>query len=540
MLEQGNIRSGASASASVPYATQKGDGVQPQRSIADRVASLGRLPIKGHVWRSCLASSFLVALITLAGLRIAHIVGGPNLVILYMLAVVFSALRWGRWPALVSAVLSALLFDYFFVSPYRSVAITDIWYSITLFSLLAVGFLVSILTASAREEARLARKREAHTAALYAFTESLADAGSLEQIVEAIGQHIRDTFQRPLVLLLPERGGLAARFLSDAFILDESEKTAAAWVFQNGQAARAASDMFPAIQAYYLPMRNWRGTVGVLGLHSQGLTESLPADQQQLLGSFVNQAALAITRAQLATEARRAELLQETDKLQKALLNSISHDLRTPLASVTGTLNSLLEDAPLLDVSTQRELLETARDEAKRLDRLVRNLLDMSRLESDAVRVRTELCDVQDVVGTALVQLGEAAKQRRVAVLASPQLPLVPMDAVLIVQVIVNLLENALKYSEADSPIEVEARVELDRLHLSVRDRGQGIPEGDLERVFDKFYRCVTPGVARGAGLGLAICKGFIEAHGGNIQVEQRAQGGTEARFTLPTSRTDE
>ena len=540
MLKQGNIRSGASASASVPYATQKEDGVQPQRSIADRVASLGRLPIKGHVWRSCLASSFLVALITLAGLRIAHIVGGPNLVILYMLAVVFSALRWGRWPALVSAVLSALLFDYFFVPPYRSVAVTDIWYSITLFSLLAVGFLVSILTASAREEARLARKREAHTAALYAFTESLADAGSLEQIVEAIGQHIRDTFQRPLVLLLPERGGLAARFLSDAFILDEGEKTAAAWVFQNGQAARAASDMFPAIQAYYLPMRNWRGTVGVLGLHSQGLTESLPADQQQLLGSFVNQAALAITRAQLATEARRAELLEETDKLQKALLNSISHDLRTPLASVTGTLDSLLEDAHLLDVSTQRELLETARDEAKRLDRLVRNLLDMSRLESDAVRVRTELCDVQDVVGTALVQLGEAAKQRRVAVLASPQLPLVPMDAVLIVQVIVNLLENALKYSEADSPIEVEARVERDQLHLSVRDRGQGIPDEDLERVFDKFYRCVAPGVARGAGLGLAICKGFIEAHGGKIQVERRAQGGTEARFTLPTSRTDE
>jgi len=144
------------------------------------------------------------------------------------------------------------------------------------------------------------------------------------------------------------------------------------------------------------------------------------------------------------------------------------------------------------------------------------------------------------VMGTALAQLGEAAKRRRIAVLASPQLPLVPMDSVLIVQVIVNLLENAMKYSGADSPIEVEARVERDRLHLSVRDRGQGIPDEDLERVFDKFYRCVIPSVARGAGLGLAICKGFIEAHGGKIQVGRRAQGGTEARFTLPTSRTDE
>lgn len=540
MSDQGNIRSGACASASAPYAAQKEDRVQPQRSVADRVTSLSRLPIKGQIWRPCLASSLLVALITIVGLRIAHIVGGPNLVILYMLAVVFSALRWGRWPALVSAVLSALLFDYFFVLPYRSVAVTDIWYSITLFSLLAVGFLVSILAASAREEARQARKREAHTAMLYAFTESLANTGSLEQILEAIGRHISNAFQRPLVLLLPVREGLTARFLSDAFTLDESEKTAAAWVFEHGQAAGTGSDMFPTAQAYYLPMRTWRGTVGVLGLHSQGLAELPPADQQQLLGSFVNQAALAITRTQLATEARRAALLQETDKLQKALLNSISHDLRTPLASVTGTLNSVLEDAHLLDVSTQRELLETARDEAKRLDRLVRNLLDMSRLESNAVRIRTELCDVQDVVGTALAQLGEATKRRRIAVLVSPQLPLIPMDSVLIVQVIVNLLENALKYSEPDSLIEVEACVEREQLHLSVRDRGQGIPEGDLERVFDKFYRCETPRVARGAGLGLAICKGFIEAHGGKIRVERRAQGGTQARFTLPTSRTDE
>lgn len=525
---------------SIPELAQKRERGQPQRSFAGDSANLGPVPIPEGIWRSCLAASLLVVLITLAGARIAHIVGGPNLVILYMLAVVFNALRWGRWPALVSAVLSALLFDFFFVQPYRSFTVSDIWYSITLFSLLAIGFLVSALAANAREEARLARKREAHTAALYAFTEFLADARSLEQILEAIGRHIHGTLQRPLAILLPENGGFAAPFLSAAFALDDSDRTAAAWVLENGQAAGAGTGRFPTAKAHYLPMRTWRGTVGVLGIHTQGSVQLLPADQQQLLGSFVNQAALAITRAQLAAEARHAELLQETDKLQKALLNSISHDLRTPLASITGTLNSVLEDAHLLDASTQRELLGTAREEAKRLDRLVQNLLDMSRLESNAVRVRTELCDVQDVVGAALAQLGEAAKQRQISVLVSPHLPLVPMDSVLIVQVIVNLLENALKYSEPDSTIEVEAYVMGERFHLCVRDEGHGIPERDRERVFDKFYRCVPPGVAKGAGLGLSICKGFIEAHDGKIWVEQRAQGGAEVRFMLPTSRTYE
>lgn len=537
MLEQSDTRS--DVGTGMLELTQKRERGQFQRSFADHIANLGCFPVPGGIWRSCLAASLLVALITLVGLRIAQIVAGPNLVILYMLAVVFSALRWGRWPALVCAVLSGVLFDYLFVQPYRSFAVSDIWYSITLFSLLAIGFLVSTLAANAREEARLARKREAHTAALYAFTESLAEARGLEQILEAIGRHIHDTFQRPLAILLPENGGFAEPFLSAAFTLDDGERSAAAWVLENGQAAGAGTGRFPTAQAHYLPMRTWRGTVGVLGLHTQGSAHFLPADQQQLLGSFVSQAALAITRAQLAAEARHAELLQETDKLQKALLNSVSHDLRTPLASITGTLNSLFEDAHLLDALTQRELLGTAREEAKRLDRLVRNLLDMSRLESNAVRVRKELCDVQDVVGAALAHLGEAAKQRQISLLISPTLPLVPMDSVLIVQVIVNLLENAMKYSGADSSVEVEASVTGDRFHLCVRDEGDGIPERDRERVFDKFYRCVSP-VAKGAGLGLSICKGFIEAHDGKIWVEQRTHGGTQVRFTLPTSRTYE
>jgi two-component system, OmpR family, sensor histidine kinase KdpD len=503
-------------------------------AIADRLIQLSWAPTRGQSWRGYPATLALVGFITIVGLRIAPIVGGPNLIVLYMLAVVLSALFWGRWASAVGAVSSALLFEYFFVPPYRSFAVSDIWYSITLISLLAVGFVVSTLAVDAREKARTARKREAYTEAVYSLTGSLAAASQLEEILEAIGRHIRDTFQRPIVVLLPGDGGLACRFRSPDFLLDADESVAAAWVFEHEQPGGTGTGAFASARARYLPLKTWRGTVGVLGFQPAIPNEPLPEDQEQLLGTFVNQAALAITRAVLAEEAQRAELLQKTDELQKALLNSISHNLRTPIVSVTGALNSVLEDGHLLDVATQRELLETARDEAKRLDRLVQNLLDMTRLEGGAVHIKREPCDVQDVISAALLQLGERALKRQISVVIPSDLPLVPMDSVLIVQVIVNLLDNALKYSGPDSPVEVEARIAGEQLQVSVADCGNGIPEEDLERVFEKFYRVGSAGTASGVGLGLSICKGLVEAHAGRIWAERRQKGGTEVRFNLP------
>jgi PAS domain S-box-containing protein len=226
--------------------------------------------------------------------------------------------------------------------------------------------------------------------------------------------------------------------------------------------------------------------------------------------------------------------LQETDKLQKALLNSVSHNLRTPLASVIGAINTVLKDGALLDAPTQQSLLKTAQEEARKLDRLVQNLLDMTRLEGGAIRVRTELCDVHHVVGAALEQLGHATRGHAISTIFPPDMPLVPMDQVLIVQVLVNMLDNALKYSPNQGPIEIEARLESGQLEVRVLDRGMGISEQELERVFEKFYRGTPHGAARGAGLGLSICKGFVEAHNGRILAKCRAQGGTEVAFFLP------
>jgi two-component system sensor histidine kinase KdpD len=253
-----------------------------------------------------------------------------------------------------------------------------------------------------------------------------------------------------------------------------------------------------------------------------------------LLAAFANQAALAVERAQLAEQARQAHLSQETEKLQTALLNSISHDLRTPLVSITGALSSLREDQNALSDAARRSLLDMAGEEADRLNRLVGNLLNMTRLEAGAMRLTVEPADVQDVIGSALEQVNDRLGDRVMAINTSSDLPLVPMDFVLMVQVLVNLLDNALKYSPPDSSIELRAHCSGAYLLIEVADQGVGIPREDLKRIFDKFFRVHRPEQISGTGLGLSICKGIVDAHGGFIGAENRPGGGTVITVALP------
>jgi two-component system, OmpR family, sensor histidine kinase KdpD len=474
-------------------------------------------------WRYGLAGLALAGALTTAGFWIEPAIKEINLAVLYVLAVVFAALQWGRWAAVLNAVAGAFLFDYFFVAPH-------IWNLILPFGLLTVGLVVSKLTSAAREEAQAVRKREV----LYSLTKSLATEVDLDQMLSAIEGHVLKTFQRPIIMWLPGEAGLTTRLRSRDIGLDEVDQRAAEWAFENGREAGCGTDEFSASRLHYMPLKSWRGVVGVLGIQGERSKKWLPVQERHLLETFANQAALAITRAVLVRETQRLEVLQETDKLQKALLNSISHNLRTPLASVTGALNSVLEDGALLDASTQNELLMAAREEAIRLNRLLQNLLDMTRLEGGTVKVKLEPHDVQDAVGAALEQLGDTARRHPIVINIPPKLPLVPMDFALIVQALVNLLDNALKYSPVDGPIEVGARLDDDQLLIQVADSGSGIPEQHLERVFEKFFRVAAPEGPRGTGLGLSICKGFIEAHHGRIWAQRRTGGGTEVTFSLP------
>jgi two-component system sensor histidine kinase KdpD len=291
----------------------------------------------------------------------------------------------------------------------------------------------------------------------------------------------------------------------------------------------------PAAQLRYLPLKTARGVVGVLGVGKPGRAEhDLTPAQRRLMEAFANQAAQAIERAQLAEEARQIKLLQAAEKLQNALLNSISHDLRTPLVSITGALTSLDEQSDSLDDENRRSLVITAREEAVRLNRLVGNLLSMTRIESGAIKLNLAPGDIQDVIGTALEQLGERAADHEIKVKVPEDFPLIPIDFTLMVQVVVNLLENAVKYSPKGSVIEVTAFLQNDKAHVQVADRGVGIPPEDQTRVFDKFYRVRRPESVSGTGLGLSISKGIVEAHHGDIHAHTRAGGGTILHIELP------
>ena len=485
-------------------------------------------------WGHYLQALGLVAIITLLGQFIRPLIAPTNLVMVYLLAVVIAAISLGRGPSILTAVLAVLAFDFFFVPPHLTFVVADAQYLLTFAGLLVVGIVISTLTSRIREQAQAAQRREAQTAASYDLSRDLAAAGDLVAILQAVTAHVGQTFARQVLVLLPQDETLKPHMPSPEFALDESELAVAVWAFRHGQPAGRGTETLPAAGARYLPLKTAKGVVGVLGVKPVIAGDSLTQEQRRLMEAFANQTALAVERAQLAEQARQAQLLQEAEKLQAALLNSVSHDLRTPLASITGSLSSLREDNAVLDHAIRAELIDTAWEEADRLNRLVGNLLDMTRLEAGALRVKREPADIQDLVGVALARVGERLSDRLVHTEVPPDLPLVPLDFVLLIQVLVNLLDNALKYSPAGTPVGIEARQVDNEVEISVFDAGPGIPPAELERVFDKFYRVQQPGRASGTGLGLSITKGIVEAHGGRVWARNRAGGGLVVTVALP------
>lgn len=481
--------------------------------------------------RHSLLSVGLVIAVTVLGAPTVAQIAPTNMTMFYLVAVVISAAYLGRGPAVLAAILGVLALDFFFVPPHFTFAVADTQYLLTFGGLLIVGLVISELTARVREQADAAQARELQATELYEFTRDLAAALGLDDIVRATATHVSHTFGSSSVVWLSEGPRLVQRGGSETLAIGNQDLAAAQWAFAQGQAAGQTTDTFASAAIRAIPLKTAQRVVGVLGIAPVNPSILFPREQQRLLESFATQAALAIERAQLAEQARQAQVLQTTEKLQSALLNSISHDLRTPLVSITGTLSTLQEEA---NDAEHQSMIDTAYSEARRLNHLVGNLLDMSRIEAGAMRVRHVPCDAQDVIGSALEQLGDRIKGRTVTVDLPSTLPLVPMDFVLIVQVLVNLIENATKYSPANKPIEVQARISDGALEIRVLDRGAGIPTTDLQHIFDKFYRVRRPDGVVGTGLGLSICKGIVEAHHGHIQAANREGGGTVMTVTLP------
>ncbi len=462
-----------------------------------------------------------------------------NLIVIYLLSTVVASIFLGRGPAILTSILSVAAFDYFFVPPRLTLAVSDTEYILTFLGLLAVSLVISYLTTQVQDQARAAQRRESQTAALYELGHDLTAAVGLEAVARTIIEHIGMVFSREVAIFLENKGELRLYMASQGLSVAENELAVATWAFEHGQQAGRGTDTLPEASMHYEPLKTTRGVIGVLGIKPVEQSRYLNPDQRRILEAFTNQVALAIEGARLVEQARQNELLEATEKLQTALLNSISHDLRTPLVSITGALSSLEESGSEMDKEVWVSLIETAREEAERLNRLVGNLLDITRLEAGAVQIHRQECDIQELIGSALEQVGNLLKNRQVKVDIPSKLPLVSLDFVLFSRVLVNIIDNALKYSPPDKAIEIQARVNNRDLEISIADRGEGIPNEDLERIFDKFYRVQRPGNVSGTGLGLSICKGIVEAHGGTIRAENRSGGGSIFTVCIPMEGND-
>lgn len=459
-----------------------------------------------------------------------------NLIMVYLLGVVLVASRSGPGPSILASILSVAAFDFFFVPPFLTFHASDTQYFVTFAVMLVVALVISGFTVRIRWLAEAAGQRERRTAALYALSRELAGTRGVGSILQAAARHIAEVFRARVVFLLPNAEGvLTPHGGSRGFEADATEMGVSRWVFEHNQPAGRGTGTLPGAKALYLPLAASCGAIGVLGVWSQEPHALGAPEQLHQLETFANQTALAVERGLLADEAHAAQVRVETEKLRSSLLSSVSHDLRTPLAAITGASSSLLETGDRLDAETRRELLETIGDEANRLGRLVHDLLEMSRLESGAVKAHMEWHPLEEILGAALARVAKTHRERKILTRLPDTLPMVSVDDVLIEQVLVNLLDNAAKYSPADAPIEVAARREDGAIVVEVADRGPGLHADDVERVFEKFYRGKRP-LGRGVGLGLAICRGFVEAHGGRIWATNRSDGGASFQFTLPLS----
>jgi two-component system sensor histidine kinase KdpD len=494
-----------------------------------------RSPVPRSGVAAYVLTTLAVALTTALCAALFDSVGPANLVMVYLLAIVLVALRFGRGPAVLASVLSVAGFDFFFVPPYYTFAVADVKYVITFAVMLTVGILVSTLAATTRRQVEAAAARERRTAALLSLARELAVCADFAAIADVATRHLGAAFDSDVAFyraspsrtleLAPAPEG------SRSFRPDERDHSVAAWVFDLEHPAGIGTETLPGSRALFLPLVSTARALGVLALLPAERANLEDRAAQQLLDAFVNLIATAWARAEYQEEAHSTRLRVQHEELRSALLSSVSHDLRTPLAAITGSASSLLEE-PGPSAPERRELLETILDESERLHRLIRNLLDVTRLESGGLQLNRGWTSIEEIVGCALDRSKRLLEQREVKLDLPAELPLVHVDALLVEQAFINLIENAVKYSPDGTSIEIGARVDGARLVVEVRDHGRGIEPGLEQRIFDRFVRGAQDG--RGIGLGLAIARGIVVAHGGAIAAANAEGGGAVFRVSLP------
>jgi two-component system sensor histidine kinase KdpD len=459
-----------------------------------------------------------------------------NIAMVYLLAVALVAVRHGRGPAIATSILAVGSFDFFLVPPQLTFAVSDVQYLLTFAIMLAVALIISNLTASVRLQANVAGHRERRTALLYAMSRELAATRGQQNMARAAVRHVSEVFDSQVVVLLPDANGKLYHPQGDALpgSFRGADLAVAQWVQDHGEPAGLGTDTLPSSEALYLPLKGTQAVLGVLGVLPANPRRVLLPEQFHLLETFAAQVALALERAQLAERAERASIDAETEGVRNALLASISHDLRTPLAVIAGASSSLIEKGESLDSRSRSDLAKSIYDQSQEMNQLVANVLEMTRLEAGGITANLEWHSLGEIVGAALLRLRERLAQHAVSADIPRGLPLVRVDAGLIEQVLLNLLENAAKYTPPGTPVHVSAVAYGGELLVSVEDEGPGLPPGDEEALFGKFQRGAPEGAVGGVGLGLAICRAILKLHGGRIWADRRMKGGAAFRFALP------
>lgn len=472
----------------------------------------------------------IMALCTLIGLPFRGVVDSDNLTMIYLTGIVFIAAKLGAGPSVFASLMSVAVFNFFFTVPYYTFSFIDTGYYFTFAVMLITSFLVGSLAAKLAHQARQSRLREQETAMLYNLTRELSSVRGIEAMSQVAIKHIRESFDATVSVFLPGRESMTI-IPENSPAREVKEESVARWVLENGQVAGRNTDTMPSAKGVYFPLMAEAVIHGALSVIPNS-DHDLTLTQVSRLETFSSLIASAFQRAHRADDAEKARVESESEKLRNVLLSSVSHDLRTPLASITGAASSALMLKEALPKSVI-ELLSSIHSQATRLARLVTNLLDVTSLEAGKIRLNTQPYFIEEVVGTALLRAQENKEDREITVSVAPHLPLIEMDGLLIEQALVNLLDNAIRYTRENGGIEIAVTLEDNLLHLSVSDNGAGLPPGDEKAVFDKFY---THGHRKegNAGLGLAICKGIVEAHGGMIEGHNNERGGATIHFTLP------
>ncbi|MBV8843785.1 MAG: DUF4118 domain-containing protein [Bryobacterales bacterium] len=520
-----------------------------------------------QIWREVGIAAGVLVVSTLIALGLRSYLAATNLAMVYLLGVVAIAVHCSRRISVTASILGVAAFDFFCVPPYLTFVVSDYQYLVTFAGMLVVALVISTQTARIRANARHASDREARAQALYRLSRTLAGHTRVFETARAAAELAGEVFNANAVIFLAEEGKVSFhKRTSDYLPVPMAEESIAQWVLDRGRKAGRGTENFPEAMGFYLPLRGARETHGILCVLSGSRTQngtgapvpaksrpgrragpfaltadakrSLSRDQQNLLDLFANQTAIALDRTLSQKVAEDTRLRMETEQMRSSLLSAVSHDLRTPLASITGAASTLRAQRDRLPAEVHEELLESISEEAERLTRLVANLLDMTRFESGAVELRRDLYPLEEIAGSVLQRLEPKLAGRTVITSLPEDLPPVFVDDVLIGQVITNLLENALKYTPEGTPLDLAAQAAGEAVTIEVRDRGPGLVAGEEDRIFEKFYRGVSKRARGGAGLGLAICRAIVQAHQGSIRAFNRPGGGAVFQVRLPAGKT--